>query len=156
MIFCFLNNRGSLDMIHLDSYLFYDICNTVNEHIYCVFNVFNLVSHLERRDWKIFSIILSHLLLIMISMWSLFQCMTSSLSLSLEEIKLIPIVNWIFLVSVFFKLFMMYFKYGLISSRYFLIWLIGFYVYHNYFHIQYNYCSKNYLLLLVCNNLLTH
>ena len=36
------------------------------------------------------------LLLIMISTLSLFECITHSSSLSLEEIKLIAIVNWFF------------------------------------------------------------
>ena len=50
-----------------------------------------------------FSIIFSASSLIMISMLSLFECITCSLSLSsLEEIKLIFIVDWIFHVSDFF------------------------------------------------------
>ena len=53
-------------------------------------------------------------------MLSFFECITHSSSLSLEEIKLLAIVNWIFYVSDFLKLFMMSFKYGLTSSRYYL------------------------------------
>ena len=48
---------------------------------------------------------------------------THSSSLSLEEIKFLAIVNWIFYVSDFSKLFMMAmmaFKYDLTSSRYYL------------------------------------
>ena len=55
----------------------------------------------------------------MISMLSLFECITCSSSLSLEEIKLIAIVNWIFHVSHFLRLFDV-FKHGLILLRYFL------------------------------------
>ena len=51
-------------------------------------------------------------------MLSLFECITHSSSLSLEEIKLIAIFNWIFHVSDFLRLFMMSFKYGLILLRY--------------------------------------
>ena len=44
-------------------------------------------------------------LLIMISMLSLFESITRSSPLSMEEIKLFPIVNWVFHVSHFLKLF---------------------------------------------------
>ena len=48
-----------------------------------------------------------------------FECITHSSSLSsLEEIRLIAIVNWIFHVSDFSRLFMMPFKYSLILLRY--------------------------------------
>ena len=58
-------------------------------------------------------------LLIMIYMLSLFECITNSSSLtSLEEVKLIVIVNWIFHVLHYFRPFMMSFKYCLISIRY--------------------------------------
>ena len=56
--------------------------------------------------------------LIMVFMLSLLKCMTQSSSLSSEEIKLIAIVDWIFHVSDFLRIFVMSFKYGLISSRY--------------------------------------
>ena len=48
----------------------------------------------------------------------LFECITCSSSLPLEEIELIAIVNWNFHVSDFLRLFMMSFKYGLILLRY--------------------------------------
>ena len=54
-------------------------------------------------------------------MFSLFEWITHSSSVSLEEIRLIAIVNCVFHVSDFFRLLMMPFKYGLISPRYFLI-----------------------------------
>ena len=41
-------------------------------------------------------------------MLSLFECIRHSLSMSLEEIKLITIVNWLLMMS---------FKYGLFPSR---------------------------------------
>ena len=56
--------------------------------------------------------------LIMISMLSLFECTTCSSSLPMEEIKLFAIVNWVFHVPKFLRLFMMSFKYGLILLRY--------------------------------------
>ena len=52
----------------------------------------------------------------MISML-LFECIAHSSSVSLKNIKLIAIVNWIFHASDFLRLFMMSFEYGLISSR---------------------------------------
>ena len=54
--------------------------------------------------------------LTMISMLLLFKCITRFSPLSLEEIKLIAMVNWIFHVSYFLR-FMMPFKYGLILLR---------------------------------------
>ena len=51
-------------------------------------------------------------------MLSLLQCITCSSLLSVEEIKLFAIVNWIFHVSDFLELFMISFKYGLILSKY--------------------------------------
>ena len=47
-----------------------------------------------------------------------FECITRSSSLSLEEIKVIAIVNGIFHVSDFSRLFIMSFKYGLTILRY--------------------------------------
>ena len=87
--------------------------------------------------------------LIMISMLLLFQCITLSSLLFMEEIKLFAIVNWIFQVSDYLRLFMMRFKYDIILSRF--LQLIVSYFYHFYFLIQYNCFSKNYLLLLVYN-----
>ena len=46
-------------------------------------------------------------------MLSLFECITCSSSLSMEEVKLFAIVNWIFHVSDFLRLFTMSVKYGL-------------------------------------------
>ena len=56
----------------------------------------------------------------MISMLSPFECISQFSSESLEETKLIAIVNYIFHVSGFLRLFIS-FKYSLISSRYSLI-----------------------------------
>ena len=49
----------------------------------------------------------------MISMLSLFEGIIRSSSLSMEEIKLFAIDNWIFHMSDFLRLYMMSFKYGL-------------------------------------------
>ena len=53
----------------------------------------------------------------MISMLPHFRCIIRFWQMSLEEIKLITVVNWFFHVSDFLRVFMMYFKYGLISPR---------------------------------------
>ena len=60
--------------------------------------------YLFLNESKIYSITLSASSLIMISMSSLFECITHSSSLSsLEEIKSIAIVNWIFNVRDFLR-----------------------------------------------------
>ena len=102
-------------------------------------------------EWfKKFFMISSAPSLIMIFMLSLFECITCSSSLPIDELKLIAIVNWTFHVSNFLKLLMTCFKYNLL--RYFQ--LIVFYFHHRYFRVQYNCYSKYYLLLLVYNNFL--
>ena len=73
--------------------------------------------YLLRSDLKSFSVTSSGLSLIMISMLSLFQCITNSSQLSLEEIKLIATVNLVFHVSHFFRLFKISLKYGLILLK---------------------------------------
>ena len=90
----------------------------------------------------------------MISKLSLFEYITRSSPLSLQEIKSVAIVNLFFYVSDFLRLHMMSFKFGLILLRYSSTDSVL--SYHRYFHIQYNYYSKNYLLLLVYNNLFLH
>ena len=84
-------------------------------------------------------------------MLSLFYCIVCSLSVSLEEIKLIAIFNQVFHVSNFRKLVIIYSKYGLTLLIYSSI--DNFCLYHYYFHIRYNWYYKSYQLLLLCNNL---
>ena len=72
----------------------------------------------ERADLKSFSMTSSALSLIMSSMLSLFEFISRSLSVFLEDIKLIVIVNWTFRVSDFLRSFMISFKYVLILLRY--------------------------------------
>ena len=79
-------------------------------------------------------------------MLSLFECITHSLSLSIEELKLFAIVNWILHVSKRLRLFMVPFKYNLILLRYSSSDSV--YFYHHYFCIQYNCYSQNYLPML--------
>ena len=89
--------------------------------------------------------------LILTSLLSRFEYITGSSSLSLEQIRLIAIVYWIFHISDFLRLFMISFKYGVILVNIFQ--LIVLYFYNCYFHIQYNYCSKDkdYLVLRLYN-----
>ena len=56
-------------------------------------DVFNPIRNQERRDSKSSLIALSTLSQVKISMLSLFECITCSSSMSLEEIKLIAIIN---------------------------------------------------------------
>ena len=55
----------------------------------------------------------------MIPKLSLLECIKCSSSLSLEEIKLLAIVSWIFQISNFLRSNSISFKYGLFSLRYF-------------------------------------
>ena len=55
---------------------------------------------------------------VMIFILSLYECITCSSLVSLEETRLIAAVNWIFHVLYFLRLFMISLKYGLISSIY--------------------------------------
>ena len=88
----------------------------------------------------------------MISMLSLFECITYSSSLSLEEIKSVAIVIWILHALDLLKLLLIFFKYVLILLIY--SSTDSFFFCHRYFHNQHNYCSKDYLFLVLCNNLL--
>ena len=86
----------------------------------------------------------------MISMLSLFECITRFSSLSMEEIKLFAIVNWIFHESDFLRLFMMPIKYDLILLKYCssesILFLSPLHLYFPLFLYCY---SKNYLLFLL-------
>ena len=78
--------------------------------------------------------------LIIISMWSDFECITRSSSLSMEKIKLFNTINWIFHLSDFLRLFVMSFKYGLILLRY--SSTDGILFLSLFFGIQYNFPQK--------------
>ena len=128
-------------MIHHDLDLFYDIYNTINTHnwrkthyLSLIPNYFDIYFYVNQKVFH-----------------SIFECVICSSSVPMEEIKLLAIVNWIFHVSIFLDylwcvLSMVYFYYNILQ-------LIVFYSYHRYFRIQNNCYSKNYLLLLIYNNL---
>ena len=82
-------------MAHLDLELFYDIYNIINEHSQIQTPHVSLISltkfDLERSYWKLSSIYSSALSLMIIYMLSILECIKCSLSMSLEEIKLIAI-----------------------------------------------------------------
>ena len=114
-------------MIHYDMDLFYDnnldlfyeIDNTINEnnqrqthYLLLIQNNSDIYFLNESKS----SFITSKL--VIISMLSLFECITRSSSLFMEKVKLFATVNLIFYVADFFRLFMMSFKYGLILLRY--------------------------------------
>ena len=78
-----------------------------------------VIWYLFLSDLKSSLITSSALSLIMISILSIFECVTWSSSLSsLEEVKLIFIVCWIFHVSDFLRSFMISYKSGVILWRY--------------------------------------
>ena len=86
----FLSNQENLYMIHDNLDLFYDIYNTITEHNRRQNHYLSSIL----SESKGFFIASSASSLIMISMLSLSECITRSSSLlSLEEIKLIVIVN---------------------------------------------------------------
>ena len=124
VFFCFLSSQENLHMILQYQDLFYDIFNATIEHngrqthsLVLILNYFDIYF-----KWiKSFSIISPALAFIMISMLSLFECITRSSSLSMEEINLFAIANRISHMSDFLRSFMMSFKYGLFLSRYSLI-----------------------------------
>ena len=86
------------------------IYNMTNEHN----KTWNHTSHWCFQSNLISRKCSSALSLITTSILSFFECITHSLSLWLEEIKLIVTVHWNFLVSQFLRLFMMSFKRDLI------------------------------------------
>ena len=110
-------------MVHLNSDLFYDIYNKINEHnqtnLLSFIDSFNLFWYLFLSDSKSSSTTSSASSFIIISMSPVFECISYSSSLSsLEETKLIASINWIFYVSDFLRSFMISYKYGLILLRY--------------------------------------
>ena len=114
-------------------------------------DVSNPIWYLLRSDSKRSFITSSVFPWIKISELSLFECITRSSSVSLEEVKLIancylnfPRIFWDYLWCLS----------SMVSFHPGVLWFMGFCFYHHYFYIWYNCCYKSYLLLLVCNNLL--
>ena len=125
-IFIFLNQiwRTIYDPSGLNFlfwYLSYNKWRQANMKSQTFRHVSNPIQYLERIYCKHSSIISSALSLIMILMLWLLQWFANSSSLFLENIKLIPIFNWIIHVSDFLKSVMTSFKYGLLSLKYSLV-----------------------------------
>ena len=80
-------------MIHHNSDLFYDLYNTINENNHHKLTTFHHFQINFLSDLKSSFITSSASSLIMISMLSLFECIICSPSSSLEQVKLIAIVN---------------------------------------------------------------
>ena len=121
LLLCFLLNQENLYLIHHNLNLFCDVCNTINEHNSRQTHYLSLITNyfdVWLNESKSYFITSSASSLMMISMLSLFECTTCSSSLSMEEIKLFVIVNWIFYVSDFLRLFMMLFEHELTLLRY--------------------------------------
>lgn len=104
-----------------------------------------------------FIVVLSRHKVIISFMLSILECNTCSSCLSLEDIKWIAIVKWIFRVWYFLlRSFMIYFKYGLILFN----WFNWFHSIDSVlflspiFHILWNCQNRIYLLFLVYSNLL--
>ena len=116
---------------------------------------YSVFLHIQSECWKIWTRITpntDNFYAMIISMLPLFECITHSPAVSLEEIKLITIFNWIFYMSNLLRSFMIFFKCGLISSRYSWISTILFFSPLLSYSIKNN--NTNYLLLLVCENLI--
>ena len=109
-------------IIHQNWDLSYDIDNTINEHnqrpIHYLSSIpkLFLVSLFEWFKKKFIFFYTSSL--VMISLLSLFECISYTSSFSSEEMKLLAIVNWIFGVLDFVRLFTLFFKYILFLSKY--------------------------------------
>ena len=120
LLFCSLSNQENLYMVHYDSNLFYDIYNTTIEHnrrqthyLLLVPNYFdiyfewikkffyNFICFIINDDFYVITFGMHYMLFIII-----------------YGKKLFAIVNWIFRVTGFLRLFMMSFKCGLTLSRY--------------------------------------
>ena len=99
LLFGFLSSQENLYMIHHNSDLFNDICNTINEYNQRKNHDLPLMSLTQ------FDISVPVLSLFMIFIFSLFECVTHSLPLCLEDINLIAVVNRIFHISIFFIIF---------------------------------------------------
>ena len=87
--FLVLSNQENLYSIHHDLELFFNIYNTINEHNRRQTNYLSLIPNC----FDMYSYNLSASSFIMISMLSLFQCISRSSSLLIEEINLIAIVS---------------------------------------------------------------
>ena len=100
----------------IDLELFYDMSNIINKHnkkkLLLSFDISNPMWYPERSDLIRPSIVLSVSSLTMSSVLSLFECMTGSSLVPLEEKNLIVIVNLIFHVSDFLRSFMISFMYA--------------------------------------------
>ena len=122
LLSCFLSSLENLYMIHLDLDLFYDICNTINEHSQRYNHYLSLTSPpnwISIKKWlkKFFNnficIFINHEFYV-ITLWINYRLLITVF----RRNKLIAIVNWIFHISDFLRSFMMSFKYGLILLRY--------------------------------------
>ena len=134
--FCFLSNQENLHMIHHDLDVFYDIIMNIIEDKLTTFYWFKIIVMSIFSESKNYFITSSASSFIMIFMLSLFECITRSSSLSMEEVISYCWLN--FHVSYFFRLFLMSFKYSLILLRY-----SSSDSCHCYFCIQYHCYSKN-------------
>ena len=127
-------------MIHHDLNLFYNVCNTVNQHYQKLVNFLSLFLlilfwYLCKRELKSLSIVSSISLPIKVYKLPLVLCIIRVWSEYLEEIKLIVIVNWIFHSPWVLKSSIKSFKYGLISAKYSLIDRVMFLPLLHYFYI---------------------
>ena len=105
--------------------LLYDKCNAINElkrrQSHCLLSIKNYFDiYFNNFDTLLIILItLSALSFIVISILSLFEYITSSSSLCMEEINLFDFVSSNFQLSSLFRLFTISFKYGLTLLRYY-------------------------------------
>ena len=111
--FCPLSNQENLYMIHHNFILFYDICNTINEHnqreTHYLPSIPNYFESFKKFLYNYICFTINHDFYFIT-----FLNAVHTSSLPLEETKLIAVVNSIFLMSDFLGLFLMSFKYSLI------------------------------------------
>ena len=125
-LYCLLSNQENVYMIHHNLDLSYDSYNTIAEHNYIQTHYLSLIPnyfdiYFESKsyfiNWPASS-------LIMITMLWLFECIAYSSPLPMEEIKLLAIVNWIFLCVSFFGLILL--RYSSNNSALFLLPLLSY------------------------------
>ena len=142
MFFWFLSNQGNIYMICHIKNLFYYISKTINglnqiwsQYLLLMFPIQPNLMFRKKRLKMFF-----WFALIIMSLLSLFECITLW---SLEDIKLIAIVNWIFHASDFsLRIFTISCKRGL-KLHPGILQVIVFSFYHHFFRIWYNCCFSS-------------
>ena len=117
LLFCFLSNLENLYLIKHDYDVFYDTYNAIDEpderqfqYLLSIPNYFGIYFWMICKDFYNFNCFIINHVFLVITFWMHY---TLFIFIS-RKVKLITIVNRIFHVSDFLRLFMISLKYGLI------------------------------------------